>query len=184
MIENWPWAGPNGTSFVVASFLGAIESHDHVGNLSTVVEQAESHLYMNTSRYEFTLQNAHFLMLDDEPVLKTFAPYLYRSRGPFEGETPAGFFFPFSVCRHNEPGILPHWKKLVYDPQFSSLFVGPGVENPTQAPLVSPSEKRNRKTVAIAAGVSLGIVGAALVVAAIYFIFWYKPMAARGTTFQ
>lgn len=178
-IENWPWGGPNGTSFVVASFVGVVQAHDSFGNLSAELVTQESQLSVNTSRYRLAMQSTLFLLLDEMPVLKSFSPGMYRTRGPIGVPTPIAYFSTLSVCRHNEPGILPHWRKLWYDPQFSSIFLGSSALDPTLDAQTTPTEKNNRKVVAIAAGVSVGAVAILGVAAAIVYFKWYHRTPAK-----
>jgi hypothetical protein len=180
IVENWPWGGANGTSFLTAGFLGALKSGDEYGNLRTGVEVEQSWVEMTTSNFKMIQSNLHFLSLDNVPVLKTFAPYLYRYRNNTNLPTPVGFFFPFAVCRDNEYGHIPHWKVLEYDPQFSSLFTGALSTNPDNGPNASPSTRAKSKAVSIAVGVSVGIVAIVIAAATVYFVFFRVPNAEKG----
>jgi hypothetical protein len=177
---NWPWGGPEDVSFLMPTFLGAAASHDGNGTLNILVQPEGSYLELKSSRFVMKQNMTHFVLMDGEPVLKTFDPSLYRLL-QLAGETPLSFFFPFGLCRANDlDSQLPHWDVIEYDPQFSSLFVDSSLSNPaTNSPLISPAKKASNKAVAIATGTTFGIVGAAVAVVLIYVIFFHKPASAQ-----
>lgn len=176
-VENWPWGGDNGTTFLVPSFLGAAQSPDGKGNLSLVVGVEGSYLQIQTERFLLKQNMTHFVELDGAPVLKTFDPVLYN-RVERSNETPISFFIPFGLCRANDADHLPHWDRVDYDPQFSSLFIGGGLG--PDAPNPPPRAKSSNQTVAIAAGTTFAVVGAGVAAITLYMIFGRKEESIQS----
>ena len=176
-VENWPWGGDNGTTFLVPSFLGAAQSPDGKGNLSLVVGVEGSYLQIQTERFLLKQNMTHFVELDGAPVLKTFDPVLYN-RVERSNETPISFFIPFGLCRANDADHLPHWDRVDYDPQFSSLFIGGGLG--PEAPNPPPRAKSSNQTVAIAAGTTFAVVGAGVAAITLYMIFGRKEESIQS----
>lgn len=138
--------------------LGNVIAEDHGQDfvMSAISEDVEIHVHFlqvittDGTDYYSTANNFIPLNFTDVTVL-----------GPFPGILLA--------CDNNNNAILPRYNHLYWDPSLSAVFS----PSPTDPPSPSSTPSKQKKPVyPIAVGVSLGLVGAAvLVVIALYVFF-------------
>jgi hypothetical protein len=182
-VQDWPYAGINGSSYVGLFFDGLVNSTDDYSyNLHNSFEQ--EFVQIQTKKWRLRQDIDHMFMGDGIPIYKIFdSGYYIDAKWDSVGSNVSAFTGGVSTCLTGI-GPLPHFNLTEYDPQFSALFLGP--DDTLETSTITPEQKKSNNAVKIGVGVSMGILALfviAVILAAVFidgFRHFIRPYSKRA----